>query len=339
MKNIVVTGSAGLLGSNIYKTLVKKGYNVFGIDNLIGGYADNLDGYVYNHIDILDRDAVSSIMKDCDIVIHTAALAYEGLSVFSPKLICENIYAGTASIASAAIENNVKLFINFSSMARYGIGNPPFKETHLTAPIDPYGIAKVHAEELLNLLSDIHGLKVYHVVPHNVVGPGQNYTDPFRNVVAIFLNRTLQDKSIIIYGDGEQKRSISHVDDCVKAVIKLIESDHFPTKEVFNIGPDGNETTIKELAKQVIDCCWEKQDVIYSDIKYFPDRPQEVKNAFVSVEKAKKELKYSAIANNLEIIRDLRDYILQRGIKDFEYKLPIEFIKEDTPKTWTEKLF
>ncbi len=338
MKNIVITGSAGLLGSNLYKTLFKKGYYVTGIDNLVGGYVDNLDGYAYNHIDILDRDAVSLVMKNCDIVIHTAALAYEGLSVFSPKLICENIYAGTASIASAAIENNVKLFINFSSMARYGEGNPPFKETDSTNPIDPYGIAKIHAEELLNLLSDIHGLKVYHVVPHNVVGPGQNYTDPFRNVIAIFLNRTLQNKSIIIYGDGKQKRSISHVDDCVKAVIKLIESNSFPSKEVFNIGPDGNETTIKELAKQVIDCCWEKQEVIYSDIKYFPDRPQEVKNAFVSVEKAKKELNYSAIANNIEIIRDLRDYILERGVKDFEYKLPIEFVKENTPKTWTEKL-
>lgn len=338
MKNIVVTGSAGLLGSNIYKTLINKEYNVTGIDNLIGGYADNLDGYSYHHIDILDRDAVSFVMKNCDIVIHTAALAYEGLSVFSPKLICENIYAGTASVASAAIENNVKLFINFSSMARYGIGNPPFKETDPTAPVDPYGIAKVHAEELLNLLSDIHGLKVYHVVPHNVVGPGQNYTDPFRNVIAIFANKALRNENIYIYGDGKQKRSISHVDDCVKAIIKLIELNRFPTKEIFNIGPDGNESTINELAKLVIDCVWEKFDAIYVEIKHLPDRPREVKNAFVSVEKAKKELNYNAIANNKEIIMDIINFIEVRGTMPFEYKLPIEIIKENTPKTWTEKL-
>jgi len=312
MKNILVTGSAGLLGSNLIKALHKNpNYKVIGLDNLIGGYEDNMDGFAWHHIDILDRDAVSEAMKDCDIVIHCACLAYEGLSVFSPKLICENIYAGTVSVASAAIENNVELFINFSSMARYGIGKPPFKETDPTAPVDPYGMAKVHAEQLLNLLSDIHGLKVYHVVPHNVVGRGQNYTDPFRNVIAIFINRVLQEKSIIVYGDGSQKRSISDVDDCITAVLKLIESQRFPTKEIFNIGPEGNESSILDLAKLVRELC--SQHIVNLkkvEIEFYPSRPREVKNAFVSIEKAKKELNYNAVANNISIISNLINYIV-----------------------------
>ena len=120
---------------------------------------------------------------------------------------------------------------------------------------------------------------------------------------------------------------------------KLLESDKFDTKEIFNIGPEGNESSIIDLAILVRQICGDLvSSLIIKPIEYFPARPREVKNAFVSIEKAKKELNYNPIANNKDIIIDIVNYILDRGIKDVEYKLPIEFEKENTPKTWTKRL-
>lgn len=125
-----VTGIAGFLGSHIAKRLLMKGHKVAGCDNLIGGYIDNCPPPAnFKQIDILDYSSLKEHMQGSDVVIHTAALAYEGLSVFSPKLVTENIYAGTMSVATAAIASGSKLFLNCSSMARYGLIEPPFTET------------------------------------------------------------------------------------------------------------------------------------------------------------------------------------------------------------------
>ena len=336
MKRCYITGIAGLLGSNLAKTLLRKGYIVNGCDNLIGGYEDNIpkNNVKWDNIDILDTESLALSMNNSDVVFHTAALAYEGLSVFSPKLVMENIYTGTVSVASAAIRNKVKLFINFSSMARYGKGNPPFTEKDPTMPLDPYGMAKVHGEQALALLDDIHGLKHYNVVPHNVIGKGQVYTDPYRNVAAIFANRLLNGKSIIIYGDGEQKRSFSSVDTCIDAVIRLMELNNFKSKEVFNIGPHGNEITIKDLAYLIAHCA-----NIYPSLEFLPDRPQEVKNAYCSSNKAIKELNYNPnIHTNTHLMTEIVNWVKTRGPQNFEHKFTdVEIITEQIPETWINK--
>lgn len=334
-KTVYITGIAGLMGSNLAKHFVKKGYNVKGCDNMVGGYEDNVPvEYVdYQEIDIFELDALKEHMEGCDIVLHTAALAYEGLSVFSPSIVTNNIYSGTVSVATAAIHNNVELFVNFSSMARYGDLEAPFTETDVCKPADPYGMAKYQAEQMLNLLHEIHGLKVYHVVPHNIIGPGQRYNDPFRNVAAIMINRLLQRKHLIIYGDGSQKRSFSDVKDCVEPVFRLVESQRFPSGEVFNIGPDHNEITIKELGYvcgRVINK--------YPHFDYYPDRPREVKNAWCDSTKAKTQLNYSPNTNIDTTIGNLAKWIQKRGAMDFDYHLPLEIEKENTPETWTKKL-
>lgn len=328
-----ITGVAGLLGSNLAKELLKKGYEVKGCDSLIGGYKSNIPHMNWSHIDILNNEKLSASMKGYDTVIHCAALPYEGLSIFSPKLITESIYTGTISVASAAIANNYKLFINMSSMARYGVGNPPFKETDIVKPVDPYGLAKIHAEEALTLLSDIHGLKIYTCVPHNIVGPGQKYDDVFRNVAAIFANKILRDKKVFIYGSGEQLRSFSHIDSCIDAIYKLIKIDKFSSGEVFNIGPQNTEITIKELAEKIAYHC-----NIPLNIEYLPKRPCEVKYAYCSSEKAIKELNYNPNIKNIdEIIIDLITYIKTRGSLPFDYHLNLEIVDERTPKTWFRK--
>jgi UDP-glucose 4-epimerase len=256
--------------------------------------------------------------------------------VFSPKTIAENIYSGTISVASAAIAAGTKLFINTSSMARYGNAKAPFNEDTVPSPIDPYGMAKLHAEQQLNLLSDIHKIKVFHVVPHNVCGPHQCYSDPFRNVMSIFANRILHNKPVYIYGDGEQKRSFSHVNDCVEAFIKLIAyRDKFTSGNVFNIGPDhGSEITINKLAVLV-----GTEFNTNTEVIRVPSRPREVTDAWVSTDKAKTLLDYNTEHSTEDTVKDTIQWIKQSPIRDFNYHLDIEIITDKTPKTWTDQLF
>jgi UDP-glucose 4-epimerase len=272
-----------------------------------------------------------------DAVIHCAALAYEGVSVFSPSLVTENIFSGTMSVASACLEHT-KLFINCSSMARYGDIAVPFREGDKPLPADPYGLAKLQAEEQLTLLSQIYpSFKFYTVVPHNVSGACQVYTDPYRNVLSIMIHRALQGKPIYIYGDGSQKRSFSHVDDCVDAIDRLIEIQPravLPTDNVYNIGPDGNEISIKALADKIVVDLGSK-----SEIRYLDPRPQEVKYAWCSSDRAKKVLKYEARKNLDDIILDIKNYILENGFYDFNYYLRLELKAKKAPRTWTEQLF
>jgi UDP-glucose 4-epimerase len=267
-----------------------------------------------------------------DTVFHTASLPYEGLSVFSPTVTATSIVSGTLAVAVAALHSKVRLVINCSSMARYGDQVPPFTEDMPTKPVDPYGLAKVQAEQHLELLSKIHGLNYVTVVPHNVIGIGQRYFDPFRNVVGIMINRICQNKSIIIYGDGEQKRSFSNVLDCIKAVEQLMISSKDLCGQVYNIGPDDNEISIKQLAYKIGHFA-----EVYPALQHFPDRPNEVKNAFCSSAKIKSEFNYVAAISADKTIQEMVNWIKPR-VRDFQYHLPIELVTEQTPKTWTDKL-
>jgi UDP-glucose 4-epimerase len=336
---VYITGAAGLVGSELVRLFCFNNWKVKGCDTFIGGLESNLDLFRkknvidFKEIDILDYKSLRDHIGNSDIVFHCAALPYEGLSVFSPKIVTENIVGGTVSVASACLANGVKTLVNFSSMARYGAQNPPFTEDLPRSPEDPYGLAKAQAEEHLELLNKLHGLSYFTVVPHNVVGVGQRYMDPYRNVVAIMINRTLLKKPIIIYGDGEQKRSFSNIRDCGDAIWNLVNSDRDLTGEVFNIGPDDNEITIKDLAYRVGHHCG-----IYPKIEYFPDRPAEVKNAWCSSEKIKTQFNYNTTRNIDDTIIEMVNWISDRGAEEFNYALDLEFITESTPKTWVERL-
>ena len=331
---VFITGISGLLGSTMARFLINQGHEVVGIDNMIGGVEGNVPELAtYIKGDILNVEHLKEDMKGCEIVFHTAALPYEGLSVFSPMVTATSIVSGTIATAAAAIHNKVRLFINCSSMARYGNQTPPFTEDMTPAPIDPYGLAKVNAEQHLKILSDLHGLHYLTVVPHNVIGTGQRYFDPFRNVVGIMINRCLQHKPIIVYGDGEQKRSFSNVLDCIRAIYRMMESTRTDLcSQVYNIGPDDNEISIKDLAYKVGHHC-----EVYPNLQHFPDRPAEVKNAFCSSQKVRDEWNYNATISVDQTLKEMVDWIRPQ-VKDFEYHLPLEFITDKTPKTWTDRL-
>jgi UDP-glucose 4-epimerase len=333
---IYITGIAGLIGSNLARAFLSDGYEVAGCDNLIGGYEDNVPAAArFDKIDLCKSlPPLPKLIEGAHTVIHTAALPYEGLSVFSPKLVADSIYSASMAVVSACASSGVKRLINCSSMARYGDQEPPFTEDMPTKGVDPYGMAKIHAEQAMNLVGDIHGVKVNHVVPHNVIGVGQRYTDPYRNVAAIMLNRCLRNKEIIVYGDGMQQRSFSAVSDCVRAIRNLAEGE-FPHGEVFNIGPDGNEMSILDLATLVSEVCGREPK-----LEFFPPRPCEVKNAWVSIDKARNTLGYAPSTEVRLFLTELKDWMLCRGVGEFQYSLNefIEIRNDNVPKTWTEKL-
>ena len=329
---IFITGIAGFLGSHLAKRMVKLGHEVSGNDTLILGEKENLPKNTnFYEIDCCDFNQMCKILKDIDIVYHCAATAHEGLSVFSPNFITKNIYQASVSVITASITNKIKRFIFCSSMARYGQQKTPFTEDMKTKPIDPYGIAKVAAENTLMLLSKVHGMEYNIAVPHNIVGPNQKYDDPFRNVMSIFINRNLQNKPSIIYGDGKQERCFSYIDDVVFCLEKLALEKKIKN-DIFNIGPDENPITINELASIVANHTGYNLDPVHVE-----DRPQEVKIATCSAEKARKFLNYKTETSVVESVEQTAEFIRKRGVKEFNYDLPLEIQNEKTPKTWKNK--
>lgn len=330
---IFITGVAGFLGSHLADRFIELGHEVIGNDILVGGYLDNVPNAVeFHRADCCDLDGMTNLLKDVDVIVHTAATAHEGLSVFSPNFITKNIFQATVSTLSAAIKNNVNRFVYCSSMARYGDQETPFTEDMTPQPVDPYGIAKVAAENVLKSLAEVHGIEWNIAVPHNIIGPRQRYDDPFRNVMSIMINRNLQGNASFIYGDGMQTRCFSPIQDCVNCLEKL-SLDKNITEEIVNIGPDRSDITIKELANIIsikTDCNLEPV--------YMPSRPKEVKHAICSSEKARKLLDYQESTKLEESIQDTIKFIQQRGPKSFDYNIPIEIYNSKTPKTWGDKL-
>ena len=330
---ILVTGVAGFLGSHVANTLSKQGHEVVGVDNLVGGYKSNIGpGISFFQEDLLNYHNLAKYFDEIDIVIHSACTAYEGLSVFSPSYVVNNTYQITVNALSWAIKSRVKKFIYLSSMARYGSQSTyPFVESMTPKPQDPYGIAKYASELTLVNLSETHGMEYVILVPHNIIGPGQKYDDPFRNVASIMINRMLQGKQPIIYGNGEQLRCFSFIDDVVQPLVNSCFNND-AIGEVINIGPDEELVSINELANIIGRILNFKVEPIY-----VPERPQEVKVATCSANKAREILKYRTTVNLENGLTKLASWIAENGPKEFDYHIPVEIDSDLTPKTWTQK--
>ncbi len=333
--HIFITGIAGFLGSNLADFYLKKNFKVSGCDNLVGGSLDNIDLKKINFFkaNCEDLNVMTKITKNVDILCHAAAYAHEGLSSFSPVIIANNNVTGSVSVFTAAIINKVKRIVYCSSMARYGNINPPFKEEDDLRPVDPYGVSKVAAENILKILSKTHNIQYNIAVPHNIIGPKQKYDDPYRNVVSIMINLMLQKKRPIIYGDGNQKRTFSDIDDCVYCLDKLL-TDPKIISQVVNIGPDEEYISINDLFVLL-----SNKLKFNLEPKYVEERPNEVKHATCSADKARKILAYNTSISLDKSLDKIINYISKNGPKNFQYNYPLEINNEKTPITWKEKLF
>ena len=329
---ILVTGAAGFLGSHLSEKLSLMGHEVIGVDNMTGGYEDNIPKNIkFFSYDCCDLKKMNKAMKNIDVVYHCAATAHEGLSVFSPIEITKNVYLASVTVFVAAIKNKVKRIIFCSSMARYGDQETPFLESMKVKPVDPYGIAKVAAENVLINLCDLNNVEWVIAVPHNIIGPRQKYDDPFRNVVSIMINRILQDKPPIIFGDGEQKRCFSFIDDCLNCLIPMLNQKNV-VKEIINIGPDEEFVSIKKISEICSNVTGSNLQPIFKK-----DRPNEVRSAVCSAEKARKLLNYKTVTNLNTGIQKTYEYIKKRGPRPFDYHIDLEIENSLTPAYWMKK--
>ncbi len=330
---VFVTGAAGFLGSHLAEAFVQSGAHVVGCDNMIGGELSNLpEGIEFEQADCCDVAAMTRLSAGCDLVYHCAAIATEGLSVFSPALIAQHVYQNTAAVLAAAATNRVGRFVNCSSMARYGNNPTPFREDQPPAPVDPYGIAKYAAELLVKNVAETHDFEYVIAVPHNIIGPKQKYDDPYRNVASIMANRMLQGKQPIIYGDGGQKRCFSFVQDCVDPLLRMANQPGI-SGEIINIGPDEEYVSVLELARTIAELLDFDLDPIF-----VPDRPREVRYATCSADKARALLGYETKVSLREGLQSIIDWIRANGTRPFTYHLPIEIDSPLVPETWKSRL-
>ena len=332
---VLITGIAGFLGSHIADSLISAGHTVIGIDNLIGGFINNVNKNCKLHIiDCQDYNNLMHIMdEDIDVVFHAACTPYDGFASCSPFLVSSNTYNASASIFSLSIRKSIKKIVYCSSMARYGYQKKiPFLEDMQCNPNNPYAISKYASELLLKNLCETYNTNYIILVPHNIYGPKQKFNDPYRNVISIMINRILLNKPPIIYGNGEQVRCFSYISDIVPLIVKCITTD-VANNTTINIGPDDNFITINQLVKTISEIMG-----IYYPPVYYNDRPNEIPIAYCSAEKSRELLGYKTNCSLEYGIEKTVEYIKNNGPLQFDYKFDVEIYSTITPTTWRHKL-
>lgn len=288
-KSILVTGAAGLLGSRLVNWILENhpSNTVIGVDNLSGGYMSNIEGLLNNpsfefhfeNLDVSDAKCVESVFVKYkpDIVYHFAAYAAEALSPFIRNYNYTNNLISTANIVNMCIKYGVDRLVFTSSMAVYGDGKAPFKEDQPRVPIDPYGIAKSACEMDIEIAGTQHGLDWCIIRPHNVYGANQNIWDSYRNVLGIWMYKYINDKPLTIFGDGNQVRAFSCIDDSLEP---LWRASHYKgaSKQIINLGGI-HDVSINEAASMLIHVMGG------GELTYLPPR-HEVKYAYASWEKS-----------------------------------------------------
>ena len=258
--NILITGVAGLLGSRLADWILENDpdVTVIGIDNLSGGYVENINSRVkFYKLDLI-RDSISDLFKkyDIDYVFHFAAYAAEGLSPFIRGFNYDNNLKSTARIVNQCIKHDVKRLIFTSTMAVYGHGeNQAFDEKQTPCPIDPYGVAKYACEMDIKIAGEQHGLDWCIIRPHNVYGAKQNIWDKYRNVLGIWMYQHLSGKPMTIFGSGNQTRAFSYIDDSLEPLWNAA-IDLRASKQIINLGGIHSVSILEanNILKNVIGC-------------------------------------------------------------------------------------
>jgi UDP-glucose 4-epimerase len=318
---IFVTGCAGLLGANYTRHLLNNGHEVIGIDDLSGGYKAFIakgEKFKFIKLNLEKRKKLVELFEEHkpDVLLHFAAYAAEGLSPFIRNFNYRNNLICSANLINECINHNTK-FIFTSSMAVYGEQEPPFTEDKRPQPVDPYGIAKYAVECDLKLAHEQFGLRYNIVRPHNVLGIYQNIWDRYRNVIGIFIRKTLNRQPILVYGDGEQTRAFSDIKYYMEPFDRLLtDCDN----ETFNIGAD-KYFTLNEVAKTVQEIG--KKYGYEVPIEYGEPR-HEVKHAYCNHDKAKNLLKFEDDTKLEELIESIFVWAMKqpnRKVKTMEYEV------------------
>lgn len=337
MSRILVTGVAGFMASHLADYLVAQGHNVYGIDNESIGLASNVPTTIkYAKVDMRNAKDMAEVVEEAkpELVYHLAAWAHEGLSQFMPILITENNYNAFLNLIVPCIRHGMKRIVACSSMSVYGSQTPPFNEDMPQLPDDVYAMAKTAMEKTTQILADVHGFDYTILRPHNVYGPRQMLHDPYRNVVGIFINRALQGKAPIIYGDGKQTRAFTYIDDITPSIAAAGLFDE-AKNQIINIGPT-KEYSVNTLANEVLLAFGrDMQGVVPTHVA---DRPREVKHAYCTNDKAQRILGYATKTEFRIGIRKMVEWARIQGPQEFVYIDQLELEGKKIPETWSKKM-
>jgi len=275
MPTSLVTGGAGFLGAHVVRDLLRDGHDVVVLDDLSGGFRDNVPAEAtFVEGSILDAARMSDLFAQhrFDYVYHLAAYAAEGLSHFIRRFNYANNVVGSMNVVNECVKHEVRCLVFTSSIAVYGAGQLPMREELTPAPEDPYGIAKYAVEQDLRAAREMFGLDYVIFRPHNVYGEYQNIGDRYRNVIGIFMNRLMQGEAMPIFGDGTQTRAFSYVGDISPTIARAV---HVAAAmgEVFNVGAD-HHYSVNELATVVAATMATERRVEYHDAR------REVRHAY-----------------------------------------------------------
>ncbi|MBX7052588.1 MAG: NAD-dependent epimerase/dehydratase family protein [Flavobacteriales bacterium] len=327
----LLTGGAGFIGAHVARELLQLGHRVIVLDDLSGGQRENLpDGVHFIQGSINDQRLVATLFEEhqFEYVYHLAAYAAEGLSHFIRRFNYENNLIGSINLINESVKHKVKCFVFTSSIAVYGKGQLPMKEDLTPQPEDPYGIAKLAVELDLKAAHEMFGLNYVIFRPHNVYGEFQNLGDKYRNVVGIFMNQLMQDKSLTIFGDGMQTRAFSYIGDVAPHIAGCV---HLPVayNQIINIGAD-TDYTVKDLAEAVCVAMGKAGKIQFLDAR------NEVMHAYSDHSKARQifgENKQTTLQEGLEKMAQWAWAAGSRSSSDFG---EIE-ITEKLPASWTTR--
>lgn len=330
MSSSLVTGGAGFIGSHVAEHLLGMGHKVVVLDDLSGGYKDIVpSGADFVEGSILDHALIDSLFQEhqFDYVYHLAAYAAEGLSHFIKRFNYNNNVIGSVNLINAAVNYQAKCFVFTSSIAVYGTGQTPMNEAMIPIPEDSYGIAKLAIEQELRVSHEMFGMDYIIFRPHNVYGERQNIGDRYRNVVGIFMNQLLKGEPMTIFGDGEQERAFTHIDDVAPIIA---ESVTYPSarSEIFNVGADV-PFTVNYLAKAVAAAMEAK-----CEVKHLEPR-NEVKSAFSDHSKAERIFGKRDKTSLEEGLRKMVGWVKAHGARTSGIFKDIEILK-NLPPSWAE---
>lgn len=292
---ILITGAAGFLGSHLSEKYVNEGHIVYGIDNLLNGNLNNVrtllhrKNFKFIHDDIRNKELYSKIPTDIDTIIHLAAQIHVDRSIVNPEETFDINVSGTMKVLEYARMNDINKILFASTSEVYGSAKyVPMNEDHPLAAQHPYGVSKISADRLCYTYNETYDLGIDIIRCFNFFGPRQKDSG-YGGVIAIFINRVLQNKPPIIYGDGSQTRDYMYVDDAVTAYDKVLQSKDNPGKYGINFGT-GTEKSVNEIAELTIKYAGAENNLkaIHVDA-----RPTEVQRLFADISKAKELLGFT----------------------------------------------
>ena len=298
-KNVLITGGAGFIGSNLVKYLIEEGNSVTVLDNFMSGYRSNLKLFPSIRIikgDVRDKNVVETAMKGAEIVFHLAASVGNKRSIDNPIMDAEINVIGTLQVLEAVRKEGVRKIVTSSSAGIFGeLKTIPIKEDHPIEPDSPYGCTKLCEEKLCLSYSKLYDIEVICLRYFNVYGQNQRF-DAYGNVIPIFVFRMLRNEPILIYGDGEQTRDFVHVNDVVQANIKAADIEGI--SGAFNIA-SGKRVTINRLVEIIS----KKNEV---KIEYIAERQGDVRHSLADISLAHEKFNYTP---NVELEWGIKNYI------------------------------